>query len=71
MHSKKKNRMPEETKTLEALKVETAAELGVSLPVRPGEKMSARDAGRVGGNMVRKLIRNYERDHSPSVPSAE
>ena len=71
MHSKTRDRNPEETKMLEALKTETAAELGISLPRHPGEKMTARDAGKVGGHMVRKLIKNYERTHSPSSDSVE
>lgn len=71
MHSKNKERNPEETKSLEALKLETAAELGISLPRHPGEKLSARDAGRLGGHMVRKLIRNYERTRSPSSDSVK
>ena len=71
MRSETRSTNPEETKSLEALKLETAAELGISLPRHPGEKMSARDAGKVGGHMVRKLIRDYERAHSPSSHSVE
>lgn len=47
------------------LKYETARELGIEISHAPGERMSARDAGRVGGNMVRKMIKEYERTHKP------
>ncbi|MBQ3079616.1 MAG: alpha/beta-type small acid-soluble spore protein [Clostridia bacterium] len=48
---------------LERLKLETAKELNVNLDKSRGERINARDAGRVGGNMVRKMIRDYERMH--------
>lgn len=41
---------------LERLKFETARELGVDLKQGYNGDISARDAGRVGGNMVKKLI---------------
>ena len=50
---------------LDTLKHETARELGISLDRAPGERLSARDAGKVGGNMVRKMIKDYERAHKP------
>ena len=50
---------------LDELKYETARELGINMKRVPGERMSARDAGRVGGNMVRKMIKDYERTHKP------
>ena len=52
-------------KSLETLKRETARELGINLDRAPGERLSARDAGKVGGNMVRRMIRDYERSRTP------
>ena len=52
---------PETADALDQLKQETARELGINLNRAPGEKLSAQDAGRVGGQMVRKLIREYEK----------
>ena len=45
--------------------------VGISLNPAPGEKISARDAGKVGGNMVRKMIRDYAGSHSPSSDSVK
>lgn len=44
---------------MDQLKMETASELGVALKDYNPD-ISARDAGRVGGNMVRKLIKIAE-----------
>lgn len=41
---------------LEIMKEETAREIGVDLGSGGKGNVSARDAGRVGGQMVRKLI---------------
>ena len=63
MHEKNPEKMLKEGEWLSRLKQETAKELGINLNPAPGEKISARDAGKVGGNMVRKMIRDYERMH--------
>lgn len=44
---------------LENLKMEVAEEVGIPLQSYNGD-MSVRDAGRIGGNMVRRLIRLAE-----------
>ena len=54
-----------ENKELELLKQETARELGICLKPESGEPVNARDAGKVGGNMVRKMINAYGRTHAP------
>jgi hypothetical protein len=55
--------VPEANDVLERLKQETAQEVGVELKdYNPDIK--ARDAGKIGGNMVRKMIEAYEREHS-------
>jgi hypothetical protein len=46
------------------MKYETASELGVNLKEGYNGDISSRDAGRVGGNMVRKLIEQAERNMS-------
>lgn len=61
MSSKNRSGRPEAADALDQLKQETARELGINLNRAPGEKLSAQDAGRVGGQMVRKLIREYEK----------
>lgn len=42
-------------------KEEVASELGVNLN---DENLTAEDAGRVGGEMTRKMVKEYERNHS-------
>ena len=61
LSSKNRSGRPETADALDQLKQETARELGINLNRAPGEKLSAQDAGRVGGQMVRKLIREYEK----------
>lgn len=45
---------------LERMKYETASEVGVNLAQGYNGDIKARDAGRVGGNMVRKMIQYAE-----------
>lgn len=46
------------TEKLHQLKQETASEVGVTLKGYNGDLRSA-DAGRIGGNMVRKMVGAY------------
>ncbi len=71
MHEKSPEKLLKEGEWLSRLKQETAKELGINLNPAPGEKISARDAGKVGGNMVRKMIRDYAGSHSPSQDSVK
>lgn len=71
MHENNPEPIKKEGEWLSALKQETAKELGINLNPAPGEKISARDAGKVGGNMVRKMIRDYAGSHSPSTRSVK
>ena len=41
---------------LEKMKYETASEVGVNLTQGYNGDIKARDAGRIGGNMVKKMI---------------
>ena len=52
--------VPEAMDSLERFKYEVASEVGVNLKNGYNGNISARDAGRVGGNMVRKLIEQAE-----------
>lgn len=49
--------VPEAKNAMEKFKMEVASELGVDLK---SENLTARDAGRVGGNIVKKLIERAE-----------
>ena len=52
--------VPEAADALNKFKYEVASEVGVNLKDRYNGDISARDAGRVGGNMVKKLIQQAE-----------
>ena len=52
--------VPEATEALNKFKYEVASEVGVNLKEGYNGDLSSRDAGRIGGNMVRKLIQQAE-----------
>lgn len=52
--------VPEAADALNKFKMEVAGEVGVNLKDGYNGDISARDAGRVGGNMVKKLIQQAE-----------
>ena len=52
--------VPEATDALNRFKYEVANEVGVSLKDGYNGDISARDAGRIGGNMVKKMIQKAE-----------
>ena len=52
--------VPEAQDQLDKFKYEVAAEVGVNLKDGYNGNISARDAGKIGGNMVRKLIEQAE-----------
>ena len=52
--------VPEAKESLNKFKYEVASEVGVNLKDGYNGDLSSRDAGRIGGNMVRKLIQQAE-----------
>ena len=52
--------VPEAMESLDKFKYEVASEVGVNLKNGYNGDISAKDAGRIGGNMVRKLIQKAE-----------
>ena len=52
--------VPEAKAALEKFKYEVASEVGVNLKQGYNGDISSKDAGRIGGNMVRKLIQQAE-----------
>ena len=52
--------VPEAMDSLEKFKYEVASEVGVNLKNGYNGDISSRDAGKIGGNMVRKLIQKAE-----------
>ncbi len=51
---------PKAREALNRLKMETAGEVGVQLKEGYNGDIKSRDAGQIGGNMVRKMIQSYE-----------
>ena len=54
--------VPEAMDALDKFKYEVASEVGVTLKDGYNGNLSSRDAGRIGGNMVRKLIEQAEKN---------
>ncbi len=52
--------VPEAQDSLDKFKYEVAAEVGVDLKNGYNGNISAKDAGKIGGNMVRKMIEQAE-----------
>ena len=52
--------VPEAKKALENLKYESAKEVGVNLKQGYNGDLSSKEAGSVGGQMVKKMIEAYE-----------
>ena len=55
-----KKLVPEAMSALDKFKYEVASEVGVNLKDGYNGDISSRDAGKIGGNMVRKLIQKAE-----------
>ena len=60
MTSSNRKVVPEAKESLDKFKYEIANEMGISLKDGYNGNLSSRDAGRIGGNMVRKLIEQAE-----------
>ncbi len=62
MASNNSNRklVPEAMDSLEKFKYEVASEVGVNLKNGYNGNISAKDAGKIGGNMVKKMIQQAE-----------
>jgi small acid-soluble spore protein D (minor alpha/beta-type SASP) len=54
--------VPEAREALDKFKMEAAAEVGVNLKEGYNGDLTSREAGSVGGQMVKKMIESYERD---------
>ena len=62
MSSKNSNKInvPEARAAMDKFKMEAAAEVGVNLKEGYNGDLSSREAGSVGGQMVKKMIQSYE-----------
>lgn len=62
MSSKNKAAIPEAKEALNKFKMEAANEVGVNLKDGYNGNLTAREAGSVGGQMVKKMIQQYEKN---------
>ena len=58
--------VPEARQAMENMKQEVANELGITLNKGYNGNLSSKDAGHIGGNMVKKMIEAQERSMSGS-----
>lgn len=62
MSSNKKTLVPEAKEALNRFKMEAANEVGVNLKEGYNGDLTSKQAGSVGGQMVKKMIQSYEQD---------
>jgi hypothetical protein len=55
-----KNVVPEAKEAMERFKMEAASEVGVNLKQGYNGDLTSRQAGSIGGQMVKKMIKSYE-----------
>ena len=62
MSSKNNNKLniPEARAAMDKFKMEAASEVGVNLKQGYNGDLTSREAGSVGGQMVKKMIKSYE-----------
>ena len=60
--SNNKSLVPEAREGLDRFKMEAASEVGVNLTNGYNGHLTSREAGSVGGQMVKKMIESYERN---------
>lgn len=53
-------RVPSAKQAMEKFKMETASEMGVPLKQGYNGDLTSKQAGTIGGNMVRKMVEAYE-----------
>ncbi len=56
-----KNVVPEAREALDRFKMEAATEVGVNLKQGYNGDLTSKQAGSVGGQMVKKMIQSYEK----------
>lgn len=62
--SSNKVMVPQAKDAMERFKMEAANEVGVNLKQGYNGDITARQAGSIGGEMVKRMIENYESGHS-------
>ena len=60
MSNNKQSLVPEAREALNRFKMEAASEVGVNLKDGYNGHLTSREAGSIGGQMVKKMIESYE-----------
>ncbi|MDD6703184.1 MAG: alpha/beta-type small acid-soluble spore protein [Acutalibacteraceae bacterium] len=60
--SSSKNVVPQAREALDRFKMEAAAEVGVNLKNGYNGDLTSKQAGSIGGQMVKKMIESYEKN---------
>ena len=60
MKSNNKINVPEAKEAMNKFKMQAASEVGVNLQNGYNGHLTSREAGSIGGQMVKKMIENYE-----------
>ena len=60
MSNNNKTLVPEAKEALNKVKMEAAAEVGVNLKPGYNGNLTSKEAGSVGGQMVKKMVESYE-----------
>ena len=63
-NNKNQINVPEARQAMNQMKQEVANELGINLKQGYNGDLSSKDAGHIGGNMVRKMVEDYQRQHA-------
>ena len=64
MKSNNQINIPEARQAMNNMKQEIANELGINLKQGYNGDLSSKDAGHIGGNMVKKMVEDYQRQHA-------
>ncbi len=62
MSNNSKSVVPEAREALNKFKMEAASEVGVNLKQGYNGHLTSREAGSIGGQMVKKMIESYEKN---------
>lgn len=62
MASNNRKLVPEAKEALDRFKMEAASEVGVTMKQGYNGDLTARQAGSIGGQMVKKMVEKYEND---------
>ncbi len=62
MSNNSKSVVPEAREALNKFKMEAASEVGVNLNQGYNGHLTSREAGSIGGQMVKKMIESYEKN---------